>query len=77
MQICIMEKKAMDLRFKIMRVNEALKIDPKQEFTKLLLTIILFWNVNILFCPFTLKQQKWLLTFEEESNTTTKKSITP
>ena len=55
--------------------KRGLKIDPKQEFTKLLLTIILFWKVHILFCPFTLKQQKWLSTFEEESNTTTKKSI--
>ena len=57
--------------------KRGLKIDPEQEFTKLLLTIILFWKVHILFCPFTLKQQKWLSTFEEESNTTTKKSITP
>ena len=79
MQICIVGKKVMDGGGGIIQdyaCKRCLKIDPKQEFTKLLLTIILFWKVHIFFCPFTLKQQKWLSTFEEESNTTTKKSNT-
>ena len=59
MQICIMEKKVMDGGIiQDYACKRGLKIDPKQEFTKLLLTIILFRKVHSFVCPFTLKQQK-------------------